>query len=358
MTARTAIDLSGGHKLVNPLGLAISPDGKLGVVALSIANTVAVVDLTANKVLARIDVGICPYGVAISGDGRTALVSIFGGSRPKAGDKTESSGGSPVAVDEHGVALRGTVSVIDLKTMQTVGEIMTRIHPETMATSPDGKLAYVVDDSGDGVSEIDIARRAVVAHFDTKPSPKLPYGSLTNCVAFSTDGKTLFTANAGNNAIGMFDLGVRSTAFMRKASDDGRLKPGLQTLAFIPGGRLSRFGMRTRQRPLYRQRLWLLRQSAEGCAAGHGGGAGADDANCRARFSFRRNPAGHSGGRARRPAPPGPGAHGRAFHDPARCLHHQGEQKVRPGAGRRRPGAIAIRGCASSRGPSRPTTMP
>ncbi len=236
MTARTAIDLSGGHKLVNPLGLAISPDGKLGVVALSIANTVAVVDLTANKVLARIDVGICPYGVAISGDGRTALVSNFGGSRPKAGDKTESSGGSPVAVDEHGVALRGTVSVIDLKTMQTVGEIMTRIHPETMATSPDGKLAYVVDDSGDGVSEIDIARRAVVAHFDTKPSPKLPYGSLTNCVAFSTDGKTLFTANAGNNAIGMFDLGVRSTAFMRKASDDGRLKPGLQTLAFIPAG--------------------------------------------------------------------------------------------------------------------------
>ena len=44
------IDLSGSRKLVNPLGIAISPDGKLAVVALSVANQAAVVDLSARKV--------------------------------------------------------------------------------------------------------------------------------------------------------------------------------------------------------------------------------------------------------------------------------------------------------------------
>ena len=119
--------------------------------------------------------------------------------RPKKSD------GTPVALDERGVALRGTVSVIDLKSLKTVGEIATRIHPEAMTLSPDGRLAYVIDDSGDGISVIDVARRTVVSQLDTKPRADLPYGSLTDGLAFSADGKTLYTANAGNNAVAVMD---------------------------------------------------------------------------------------------------------------------------------------------------------
>ena len=90
--------------------------------------------------------------------------------------------------------------------MKTVGEIATRIHPEAMALSPDGKLAYVIDDSGDGVSVIDVAHRAIVRQLDTKPSADLPYGSLTSGLALNADGNTLYLANAGNNAIAVMDL--------------------------------------------------------------------------------------------------------------------------------------------------------
>ena len=201
-----AIDLSADKKVApNPLGIALTPDGKLAVVALAVANQVAVVNLAAAKVIARIAVGVCPYGVAVSPDGRTAFVSNFGGPRASWRDKTEVSAGTKVAVDVRSVALRGTVSVIDLRRKKVVAEIPTGIHPEAMTLSPDGQRLYVVAASGDGIAVIDIAQRRIVADLDTKPQADLPYGSLTTGVAVSADGRTLFAANAGNNAIALLD---------------------------------------------------------------------------------------------------------------------------------------------------------
>jgi len=199
-----AFDLSVDGKLApNPLGVALTPDGRLAVVALAVANQAAVIDLTTAKVIARIPVGVCPYGVAVSLDGRTVFVSNFGGPRARKGDKTEASVGAEVAVDARSVALRGTVSVIDLGKKRVVAEIATRIHPEAMTVSPDGKLLYVVDASGDGISVIDIARRRTVGALGTRPQADLPYGSLTTGIAMSADGKVLFAANAANNAIAL-----------------------------------------------------------------------------------------------------------------------------------------------------------
>ncbi len=200
------VDLAGDGKLApNPLGIALTPDGKCAVVALAVANQVAVVDLATHKVSAKIPVGVCPYGVAVSADGQTAFVSNFGGSRARKGDRTEISAGTEVAVDARSVALRGTVSVIDLKRRKVVAEIVTDIHPEALTLSPDGKRLYVVAASGDGIAVIDVARRKLVAQLDTKPQADLPYGSLTTGVATSADGKILFAANAGNNAIALLN---------------------------------------------------------------------------------------------------------------------------------------------------------
>ena len=109
-----SIDVSGGAKNVNPLGVALTKDGRFAYVALSMANALAKVDLTTGKVVGTTEVGICPYGVALSPDESTAYVSNFGGARPESTDVTESSGGSLVAVDPRSVALRGTVSVVAL----------------------------------------------------------------------------------------------------------------------------------------------------------------------------------------------------------------------------------------------------
>jgi YVTN family beta-propeller protein len=203
-TLTKKIDLSVGKKKSNPLGIGLCPDN-IAFVALAITNRIAVIDLAKGKLLHTIRVGICPYAVVISKDKKIAFVSNFGGPQPGKEDKTETSAGSPVAVDERSVALRGSVSVIDVRSRKKIADVATRIQPESMVLSPDGKLLYVTDDSGDGISVIDATTFKIVQTINTKPDSTLPYGSLTTALAFSEDGKTLFAANAGNNAVALID---------------------------------------------------------------------------------------------------------------------------------------------------------
>lgn len=203
ITFGTPIPLIREKANANPLGVAITPDGKRAVVALSVTNEAVIVDLAKRDIISRIPLGVCPYEVVISRDGRTAFVSNFGGGRAREGDKTENAAGTDVAVDDRSVALRGSVSVINLRTSAVVAEIPTGIHPEAMTLSRDGSQLLVTDDSGDRVSAIDLTTRRIVRRFSTKPDAGLPYGSLTNGVAVNDN--SIFTVNAGNNAVAVID---------------------------------------------------------------------------------------------------------------------------------------------------------
>jgi DNA-binding beta-propeller fold protein YncE len=204
ITLSIKIDMSVGNKTTTPLGIGLC-DNNTALVALAIPNEVAVVDVAVGKVIEHIPVGVCPYAIVISKNKKFAFVSNFGGPHPKKGDRTEKSAGTNVAVDDRSVALRGSVTVIDIDARKAVAEITTRIHPESMMLSPNGDLLYVSDESGDGISVIDTQTFTIVNKFDTKPDASLPYGSLTTALAFSPDGKVLYTANAGNNAIALID---------------------------------------------------------------------------------------------------------------------------------------------------------
>ncbi|QEM08530.1 bifunctional YncE family protein/alkaline phosphatase family protein [Mucilaginibacter rubeus] len=198
------IDLSIDKKPTTPLGIGLVSNN-VAYVALAIPNQVAVVDIDKGKVLNKIPVGVCPYAIAISKDKKLAFVSNFGGPNAKKGDRTEASAGTKVAVDDYSIALRGSVSVIDIQSRKVIHEITTRIHPESMVLSPDGDLLYVSDDSGDGISVVDAKTFKVVQTISTKPDPALPYGSLTTGLSFSPDGKVLYAANAGNNSIALIN---------------------------------------------------------------------------------------------------------------------------------------------------------
>lgn len=198
------IDLSVDKKTTTPLGIGLV-EGHIAYVALAIPNQVAVVDIDKGKVLSKIPVGVCPYAIVISKDKRYAFVSNFGGPNAKKEDRTEESAGTKVAVDDRSVALRGSVTVIDIQSRKIIHEIKTRIYPESMVLSPDGNLLYVTDDSGDGISVIDAKKFNVVHTINTKPDPSLPYGSLTTGLAFSPNGKVLYAANAGNNSIALIN---------------------------------------------------------------------------------------------------------------------------------------------------------
>jgi YVTN family beta-propeller protein len=214
ITWGASIDVSGGAKNVNPLGLALTADGKHALVALSMANQLAMVDLTAGKVVATTDVGVCPYGVALSPDGKTAYVSDFGGNAPGAEDLAEASGGTMVAVDKRTVALRGTLSfvAVDGTTLKETGRVEVGLHPSEILLDAPRRRLFVANVGGDSVSVVDTTTRKVARTLDTKPDQELPWGMLTDGLALSPDGQTLYAANAGINAIACLDLASPKSA--------------------------------------------------------------------------------------------------------------------------------------------------
>ena len=189
-----------------PCGVALSPDGRQAYVCLSMNNTLGVVDLAEGKLTSEIVVGVAPYDVILSADGKTAYVSNWGGRRAEVGERTAKSAGTDTLIDEHGVGASGTVSAVDISAGKEVGQIATGLHPADLALSPDGRLLYVANANSDTVSVIETDNRRIRETIEVRPDPSLPFGSASNALALSADGKRLFVANGGNNAIAVVDL--------------------------------------------------------------------------------------------------------------------------------------------------------
>ncbi len=188
------------------LGLAISKDGKQALVCLSRNNTLALVDLDAGKIVKQIDTGVAPYDVVLSPDEKFAYVSNWGGRRPREADKTAPSSDTPTVIDERGIAASGTVMKIDLAKAAVVKETAVGLHPSHMALSTDGATLFIANANSDTVSIVKTETLDVKDTVLVRPDPALPFGSATNSLALSADGKTLYACNAGNNAVAVISL--------------------------------------------------------------------------------------------------------------------------------------------------------
>jgi YVTN family beta-propeller protein len=197
------ISLPGGSY---PCGIAISANGTTAYVCLSIANTLAVVNLSNGSVTRQINVGIAPWDVALSPDGNTAYVSDWGGRVPVAGDLTANSAGTAVVIDNRGVASSGRVSFVNLQSGLETGQVATDLHPSDIELSPNGTTLYVANANSDTITVIDTLLRSVKETILVRPDPTFTYGSAANGLALSSDGKNLFVASGGNNSIAIIEL--------------------------------------------------------------------------------------------------------------------------------------------------------
>lgn len=217
---------------LNPCGcgIALSLNEKYAYVCLTSNNSLGIVHLQSGKVLKEIRVGISPFAVALSPDGKTAYVSNWGG-RPArsssdaagigaaykegySGDKLGMPGeeeSERASVDERGVVTSGTISVVDLMTQTQITQIDVDLHPSGIALNSDGSTLYVANANSDTVSIIDTKTNTVRETVLVRPDPNLPYGSKPNTLALSADEKTLYVANGGNNALAVIKLGKKST---------------------------------------------------------------------------------------------------------------------------------------------------
>ena len=191
----------------DPCGLAISADGTKAYVCLSISNSLAVINLKDGTVAQLIKVGIAPWNVVISSNGATAFVSDWGGRFPTGTESSANSAGTPVVVDMRGVASSGVVSIVNLAAGVEEAQVPTGLHPCDLVLSRDGQTRYVANANSDTVTAIDtITAREVRETVRIRPNQALPFGSEPDGLAQSADGKTLFVANAANNAVAVVRL--------------------------------------------------------------------------------------------------------------------------------------------------------
>jgi len=188
-----------------PAGLAFDEDGSNMYVALNRFNVVARVDMRLRQVVQEVKVGVAPIGVVVSPQGDKLFVANWGGRQAHEGEIAANSSGTPVLIDEHGIAKSGTISVIELPAFRVVREIDVGMHPTSMQISPDGKVAAVANANNDSVTFVEVATLKVV---DTVKIPSFPEGytgSSPTSLAFNSSGSRLYVACGGNNALAVLE---------------------------------------------------------------------------------------------------------------------------------------------------------
>ena len=169
----------------SPVDLFLTADESRLVTANQVANSISLVDLATNTVIAEVPCGNRPTSVAITPDERRVLATAtFSG-------------------ELHVYAL----SQDDL---QHVGTLQLGYEPRGIAISPDGKRAYIALTTADAVAVVDIDRLKVVA--------RIAVGRWPRYLALSPDGKRLAVGCNGDRGVAVVDTETRQQLYLEKFS--------------------------------------------------------------------------------------------------------------------------------------------
>jgi YVTN family beta-propeller protein len=186
-------------------GLAVTPDGKRLFVAMGIRNAVAVLNAETGKAERVIPVGVAPYHLAISPDGKTVAVSCRGGRVATEKEAQALSAGTAVRIDPKTDAAKGgSVVFMDVATYAAKSVEAGR-QPGGMAFSPDSKRLYVSSSDDDTLLYFDVPKRKLNKGVTLRPAQDPGFGQIPTDVAVSGDGKTLYISCGGSNAVAVVE---------------------------------------------------------------------------------------------------------------------------------------------------------
>jgi YVTN family beta-propeller protein len=206
-----------------PHEVAVSPDGRMAVVCnygsqAAPGNSLTVIDVPGRKVLRTIDLQEFrrPHGaawlrgneVAITTEGSKDLhiVDVASG-KVTATIKTDQNGSHMVALapkrDRAFVANigSGTVSAIDLKQKRLIANIPSGEGTEGIDVSPDQREVWATNRGANTLSVIDVASLKVVATLESKSFPIR--------AKFTADGNHVLVSNAQSGDVAVFDARTR-----------------------------------------------------------------------------------------------------------------------------------------------------
>ncbi len=196
-----------------PASLAITPNGRRAVVATDGGKSAKVIDTATRTVLSSFPLPAAGVGVAISPDGKSAYVTseskgvlvvepeaATAGGTIELGREAEAVAFSPDGrLAYFGLASKEIVSV-DTRTEEVVGSpIKVNGRPRLIAFTPDGNTAYVIGPSLGGVAVVNVALGQVVKTIWTTAEP--------TGIAVSPDGRTLYVGfpNPAAKALSVVD---------------------------------------------------------------------------------------------------------------------------------------------------------
>jgi YVTN family beta-propeller protein len=202
-----------GKPFTEPLGShlagALSLGGGRAVVPLTFDNQLGVVDLATGRVLGKVRTGIAPFGAVVNRAGTVAYVSNWGGRVPRASDLVAPTGVAPTAdrvvVDNRGIASTGTVTRVDLATLNATHTIPAQLHPTAVAWDETRNRLYVANSNSDTITVIDTHSNAPAATIALQPFAQRAAGIAPTALALTSDGRTLFAACGGINAVAQID---------------------------------------------------------------------------------------------------------------------------------------------------------
>ena len=170
-------------------------------------NSFPMVDLAAGT-QTSVNVGIAPVAVAASN--RFAYVTNWGGEKPLAGQSSAPTGSDPTAdlvrIDTRGIALPGTVSVIDLTSGTLIKAIGVGRHPTALALDEAAATLYVANTNDDTISVINTTTGALTRTIALRPFARAAIGVAPTALALDARAKRLYIACGGINAVMIYDL--------------------------------------------------------------------------------------------------------------------------------------------------------
>ena len=225
-----------------PAGIAVSPDGKKLYVALGLSNRLAEIDADTGAVLRLWETGVAPCDVVLVKN--KLYVTNWGGRRPDPGATLTGPNpvgpagrGMTVRVDDRGIASEGSITIIDLAQKVTGAsssqvreqdapttlpaatprsELLIGRHASALALSPNARWLVAAASADDTFYVIDTRTDEIAEKFSARPNPGDLFGAQPVALAFSPDGKTLYSANGTQNAIAVhrFDPADKESAHL------------------------------------------------------------------------------------------------------------------------------------------------
>ena len=189
------------------------------VVPLPANDYLAILDADDGTPLGGVPLGVLPVASVTSDDGTTAWVTIFGGAKPSMRSRASlqccDPRVEPVRVDARGIAERGSVVRVDLAAKKVTAAVETGLHATGLAWDQPRALLYVANGNSDDITVVDTRAAKKAGTITVAPFHERKIGLAPTAVALSPDGRSLFVALGGVNAVAMYDVSGGSAAAAR-----------------------------------------------------------------------------------------------------------------------------------------------